>query len=292
MHDIAKMTAALDFIEANLMEEITVADVAASVAYSLYHFSRTFSRIVRHTPYDYLMRRRLCEAARCLLESNDKIIDIAFDYQFNAPETFSRAFKRMFFLQPRQVRAQQRLDRRRLMPKLSQNYLAYINSGVSLMPVRERIAPLRIAGIASEFDLHHRRRSVQGLWKRLAEEINCDHLNHGESEFYGIVLYSPSSSAKRCMYLAGISLPEANQAPPYLVEKSISAVDCIGFTLPEQKKAAQFTRDYIYHSWWPKATDAPLPAFELERYRSLPHGENTALPETAPTSIWIPVDFS
>jgi AraC family transcriptional regulator len=292
MRDIANMTAALDFIEANLMEEITVADVAASVAYSLYHFSRTFSRIVRHTPYDYLMRRRLSEAARCLLETDDKIIDIAFNYQFNAPETFSRAFKRMFYLQPRQVKAQQRLDRRRLMPKLSQNYLAYINSGASLIPVRERIAPLRIAGIASEIDMHHRRRTVTGLWKRLAEEINFDHLNYGEREFYGIVMYSPSSSAKRCMYLAGISLPEVNQAPPYLVEKSISAVDGIGISLPEQKNAAQFTRDYIYHTWWPKATDAPLPAFELERYRNPPHNENTAIPEAAPTSIWIPMDSS
>ena len=64
MADIGLMLQAIEFIEAHLKDDISVADIAASVSFSLYHFSRTFSRVTRYSPYDYLMRRRLTEAAR------------------------------------------------------------------------------------------------------------------------------------------------------------------------------------------------------------------------------------
>jgi AraC family transcriptional regulator len=58
------MIEALDDIEQHLTAEIQVADIAAAVSYSLYHFCRIFGQVVHHNPYDYLMRRRLSEAAR------------------------------------------------------------------------------------------------------------------------------------------------------------------------------------------------------------------------------------
>jgi AraC family transcriptional regulator len=93
---------AIEFVETNLTEEMTIADMADAVFYSLYHFCRMFNGIVHHTPYDYLMRRRLSKSARELIETDKKIIEIAFDYQFNSPETYARAFKRMFDMQPSQ----------------------------------------------------------------------------------------------------------------------------------------------------------------------------------------------
>jgi AraC family transcriptional regulator len=109
MSQIASICWAIDFVEAHLKEEITVADMADSAGYSLYHFCRTFNGLVHHTPYDYLMRRRLSESARELIRTDKRIIDIAFDYRFNSPETYSRAFKRMFGLQPSQWKEQGRL---------------------------------------------------------------------------------------------------------------------------------------------------------------------------------------
>ena len=100
MSHLTAICRAVDFVEDNLTEVITVADMAAAASYSLYHFSRTFNHVVHHTPYDYFMRRRLSESARQLAETDRKIIDIALDYQFNNPETYSRAFRRMFGVQP------------------------------------------------------------------------------------------------------------------------------------------------------------------------------------------------
>ena len=69
MSTLASMFKAIEFIENNLKREITVADIADAVCYSLYHFCRTFNGAVHHTPYDYLMRRRLSDAARALVET-------------------------------------------------------------------------------------------------------------------------------------------------------------------------------------------------------------------------------
>jgi len=124
---ISAIRGALDFIERHLGEEITVGDIADSAGYSLYHFIRTFNQVVKHSPYDFLMRRRLTEAARELLASERKILDIALDNGFNNHETFSRAFKRMFQIQPNQWRGLQvHLDQVYL-PALTDIYLAHIN---------------------------------------------------------------------------------------------------------------------------------------------------------------------
>ena len=99
MTQVLPVYRAIQFIEKNLKADIAVADMAEAASFSLYHFCRVFSQVVQHSPYDYLMRRRLSEAARELVETDKKITDIGFDHQFNSPETFSRAFKRMFDMQ-------------------------------------------------------------------------------------------------------------------------------------------------------------------------------------------------
>jgi len=54
---------AIDLVEERLHQSVTVAAMAEAAGYSLYHFCRVFSKYTRHTPYDYLMRRRMTLAA-------------------------------------------------------------------------------------------------------------------------------------------------------------------------------------------------------------------------------------
>jgi AraC-like DNA-binding protein len=110
---------AVGFIEDHLQTDVTVADMADSAGYSLFHFSRVFSRATGHTPYDYLMRRRLTEAAARLLTSDDRIIDVAFAYRFGGPETFCRAFRRVFECAPSEYRAGGVADAERATPPLT-----------------------------------------------------------------------------------------------------------------------------------------------------------------------------
>ncbi len=264
MSDTGLILKAIEFIEDHLTEEITVADVAESVSFSLYHFSRTFSRATRHSPYDYLMRRRLCEAARLLLDSDEKIIDIAYKFQFNAPETFSRTFKRMFNLQPRQVKSQQCLDQRQLMTRLTPEYLEFLSGDIALKPEAKKIPSIQIAGIAAQIDILDPNSAISALWNLLRNEIQSGMLESENRDYYGIMMFSQYCPGRPIMYMAGVSLMESEKAPSFFVQKNIPAMDYACFKLSAQANAAYFTRNYIYHTWWPKATNSPLAMFEIE----------------------------
>jgi AraC family transcriptional regulator len=89
-----RIKAALDWIEGRLTEEIRPADVAEMACFSRSHFHTVFSAAVGMPLAAYIRKRRLCHAARDLLESGDSILDIAMRYGFASHEAFIRAFRR------------------------------------------------------------------------------------------------------------------------------------------------------------------------------------------------------
>lgn len=93
----------IDFIEANLLNKISVFDVANSVSYSQFYFSREFSRLTKISIYDYILRRKLSESYKYLFQSDPKIVDLAFRYGFQSHEVYTRAFKKIFGENPSEV---------------------------------------------------------------------------------------------------------------------------------------------------------------------------------------------
>ncbi|MBN1261608.1 MAG: helix-turn-helix transcriptional regulator, partial [Anaerolineae bacterium] len=147
MPDLELMCEALAFIESHLQQPITVANMADAVGYSLYHFCRIFNAATHHTPYEYLMRRRLSKSVEALATSEAKIIDIAFDFQFNSHETYSRAFKRLLGVQPNQVRKGEWIDPHRLMPPLTRAHLEHLRNRAHLKPRLVNLESITIAGV-------------------------------------------------------------------------------------------------------------------------------------------------
>lgn len=97
----------IDYIENNIKEKILLEDLAKMAFLSKFHYHRIFSTIVGETVMDYVRKRRLSEAAKELVESNEKIINIALKYQFSSQESFTRAFKKMFDISPGEFRRTQ-----------------------------------------------------------------------------------------------------------------------------------------------------------------------------------------
>ena len=83
--------AVVDWIEERLSEELPVPALAKRAGYSLHHFVRLFHGVVGQPPRDYVLRRRLSEAARELARGKRGVTEVAFDYAFNDLETFTRA---------------------------------------------------------------------------------------------------------------------------------------------------------------------------------------------------------
>jgi AraC family transcriptional regulator len=107
MNWLKTLNSSLDYIEEHITEKIDCEDVAKNAFSSYYHFMRMFFVLSGLNLGEYIRNRRLTLAASDLVSSNEKIIDIALKYQYNTPESFSKAFKRFHGVTPRKAKLQQ-----------------------------------------------------------------------------------------------------------------------------------------------------------------------------------------
>lgn len=95
---------AIQFIETNLTENISVDAVCREACYSRFHFQRVFHSATGVTLSEYIQTRRITESARLLLESRESILQIALTFQFKSHQHYSRLFRALFKLTPSQFR--------------------------------------------------------------------------------------------------------------------------------------------------------------------------------------------
>ena len=91
---------AIEYVEANILENINYDQVAAQACSSSFHFQRVFSILCGFTLGEYIRIRRMSLAGNELIGSDAKIIDIAMKYGYDTPESFSRAFTRFHGISP------------------------------------------------------------------------------------------------------------------------------------------------------------------------------------------------
>jgi AraC family transcriptional regulator len=102
-HD-ACIKESIEYIEDNLDNKIELKELADKAFLSKYHFHRVFHSVVGEPVAEYIRKRRLKEAASELITTDDKIVDIALKYQFSSQEAFTKAFKRIYGVPPREFR--------------------------------------------------------------------------------------------------------------------------------------------------------------------------------------------
>lgn len=103
MEWIKLLQQAIDYMEEHLLEGINYEDVAEQVHMSCYNFHRTFSLMAGMTANEYLRNRRLSLAGEELQTSDHKVIDVAYRYGYETPESFSKAFTRFHGVSPKQA---------------------------------------------------------------------------------------------------------------------------------------------------------------------------------------------
>lgn len=93
----------LDFINANLAEEINIETLANKFYMSKYHMMRSFKEETGYTIGNYISNKRLLYAKELIL-SGIPITQACFACGFKEHSTFSRAFKNLFLESPRQMK--------------------------------------------------------------------------------------------------------------------------------------------------------------------------------------------
>ena len=95
---------AVDFMEKNLLENISPDDVAKAVCISPFYLERGFKVMTGFSIGEYIRNRRLYLSALDILSGSEKVIDIALKYGYDTPESYTKAFTRFHGVSPVQLR--------------------------------------------------------------------------------------------------------------------------------------------------------------------------------------------
>lgn len=94
----------IKYIENNLDDEIDFNELGKITNTNIFILERIFMFLTNMTITEYIKKRRLSKAFEEIRNTNLKIIDIAFKYQYNSAASFSRAFKQLFNITPMECR--------------------------------------------------------------------------------------------------------------------------------------------------------------------------------------------
>lgn len=88
------------YLQDHLNDPITLNTLAKVSGYSPYHCAHLFKSYLGIGPLSYLRKLRLTEASRRIRDHTEPILTIAFDFQFDSHEGFTRAFSKQFGISP------------------------------------------------------------------------------------------------------------------------------------------------------------------------------------------------
>jgi len=102
--DRRRLVRVLDYIEANLEGDLTVARLASVACLSEFYFARAFKAAVGESPHRHVSARRLERAKDLLSDADRALVDIALALRFSCQANFTRAFRRATGQTPAQYR--------------------------------------------------------------------------------------------------------------------------------------------------------------------------------------------
>ncbi len=278
---------AIAYIDANLKNEIDVFGVSQEVCYSLYHFIRLFQSITGFSPNNYIQHRRLTEAVSEIKNTDKKIADIAYEYQFGSPETFSRAFRRQFNINPSEARKTHSLAALPLLNPITPEYVYQSDKLRCKAPELLKLSERILVGIAFFFSDNTEINDLSKEWGRFMNEVNTIKNQVMPERYYQVQFWSEKQDLGGMYFFTGIEVSKAQNINPLFVVKSIPAGNYLRFIHKGLANKVGYTYKYIYNQFLPDTDFNLNKSFNFEYY-----GEKCLGPynENSESEIYIPVD--
>jgi len=280
---VESLQKAIDYIEAHLLDDMTIEQIAQQANSSQFHFQRTFSILTDITVGEYIRRRRLTLAAQELIRTTEKIIDLALKYGYDSPEAFSKAFRRQHGITPTEARKN--------MGKLkSYNRLVIQVSLKGAEPMRYKIVEkesFQVVGVKESFSWENGENliGIPKMWEKVHQEGTVDTLvkvNNGSLKGILGVCHAPLSNGKINYWVATAS---ENDIPNGLESLTIPASKWSVFEVHgPMPDAMQNAWKKIHTEWFPSSGYVHAGTPDLEVYTD----DNPSSPDCY-SEIWIPV---
>lgn len=244
---------AILFIENHLQEDIKVEEVAKYAGYSYYHLTRQFQSILGESVGSYIKKRRLANAAKQLLYTDDKIIDIALDNNFESPEAFSRAFKTMYKTNPQQYRYNRLLTFASSKEPLNNKIMDHLIEHVTVHPKIIELPEIKVVGLRGSTTF--RDNKLKDMWEQFYAVYKQipKRVLHGRR--FGICeacnenIHYTINEEMLFSEVVGIEVTSFANIPEPFVKKVIPRGRYAVFTHTSSLANLSQTLDYIWGTW-------------------------------------------
>lgn len=238
-------------------DECMVQEMAAVSCFSVYHYSRIFTSMTGMSPGLYCRRRLLTKAVYALKESDVSILNLALDTGYETQESFTRAFKNMFGVNPGRIKKDNINLETSCQVALDRDALNHIGSGgISLQPDFREYDAISISGVSVEID-------YDDVWQ--ADSVWQEYFKRTESVpdvTYGVCQGTVAGNAlsSRLTYLAGHEGRDDR-----FVQVSLESGQYAVFKHSGDLKDIITTLKYIWQIWVPRnnITLREVPDFEV-----------------------------
>jgi AraC family transcriptional regulator len=277
----------VQFIETNLKEDISVLDIANSVYYSLYHFIRLFQSVTGFSPRTYLQQRRLSESIKELKNPEKKIIEIAYDYQFNSHEAFTRAFKKQFGIIPSQIRNGISLTGLPAVNPITEDYIYQSEKTKNTPPKLIELPQKILIGISFFLTDDSKVMDLSNEWNQFTSEVKNIKNRIKPERFYQVQYWSESQELGGLYFFIGVEIRKIDKVPPQFVVKIIPKSRYLRFIHKGLANKVGYTYKYIYNQFLPETDYKLTKPFNFEFY-----GEKCLGPYNpeSESEIYIPVE--
>ena len=293
MEWLTAIRTAIGYMEGHLGEAVGLEDVAREVHLSPFFLQRGFSLMTGYGIGEYLRNRRLYEAALDLQRGPEKVIDIAFKYGYETPESFAKAFARFHGATPTQVR--EGAPTRTFLPLTIQ---ITIQGGNQMDCKITPMFPFKVIGFQKEFDYETAYAEIPRFWDEICEKYannvyaGNDPANPYEQALvdncigeYGVCIDDIGCGKFRYLIAGkytGGSVPEGMAL--YEFPRGEWAVfDCIG----PNPQTLQSVNTRVFQEWLPANPDYELCGNATVEWYDCINGEPTD-PDYH-SAIWVPV---
>lgn len=157
---------AISYMEAHLLEEVSIEETAKAVHISPFYLQKGFSLVTGCTMGEYIRCRRLYCAALEALQGRAKVVELALKYGYETPESFTKAFTRFHGVTPQQLKEHSEKIRVFLPLSLSIS----VKGGKQMDVTVEKMKGFQVIGIEKSFAYDRGYREIPLFWEEFANK--------------------------------------------------------------------------------------------------------------------------
>ncbi len=282
MEWIKSIGEAINYIEENLTEELTIEKIAKLSLISPFYFQKGFSMLCGFTVSDYIRQRRLTLACSELIATDAKIIDIAIKYGYDSPDSFTKAFTRFHGITPTVARKDGVMIKSFAPLKIS---LTLKGGFIMDYKIVEKDSFI-VIGVSKKFSYDNAKLEIPKFWE--------EHYKTGKGNtvcgMFGINI-DESMGCKEFEYLIADEYNGESEVPDGFITKTIPAFTWAVFPCKgAMPNAMQEVNQKIFSEWLPNCKDYEFAAgYNIEMYNNPSDYQNGIQDENYYSEIWIPV---